>query len=42
MAGQYLGFLTILALSVAAAFLPEQAVPYLGLLPLALGVAFGL
>ncbi|GAA0408655.1 cadmium resistance transporter [Microbispora corallina] len=40
-AGQYLGFLAILALSVAAAFgaafLPEQAVPYLGLLPLALG-----
>jgi cadmium resistance protein CadD (predicted permease) len=40
--GQYLGFLVILAVSVAAAFgatfLPEGAVPYLGLLPLALGV----
>ena len=40
--GQYLGFAAILAVSVAAAFgatfLPEQAVPYLGLLPLALGV----
>ncbi|HEY2059123.1 MAG TPA: cadmium resistance transporter [Amycolatopsis sp.] len=40
--GQYLGFLVILAVSVAAAFgatfLPDGAVPYLGLLPLALGV----
>ena len=41
-AGQYLGFAGILAVAVAAAFgatfLPESAVPYLGLLPLALGV----
>lgn len=41
-AGQYLGFAAILAVAVAAAFgatfLPERAVPYLGLLPLALGV----
>ncbi|WP_328603948.1 cadmium resistance transporter [Amycolatopsis sp. NBC_00345] len=40
--GQYLGFLVILAVSVAAAFgatfLPEGAIPYLGLLPLALGI----
>ncbi|MBL7254435.1 cadmium resistance transporter [Paractinoplanes lichenicola] len=40
--GQYLGFAGILAVAVAAAvgatFLPEQAVPYLGLLPLALGI----
>ncbi|MCA1187392.1 MULTISPECIES: cadmium resistance transporter [unclassified Saccharopolyspora] len=40
--GQYLGFAAILAVSVAAAFgatfLPEGAIPYLGLLPLALGV----
>lgn len=40
--GQYLGFAGILAVAVAAAFgatfLPEAAVPYLGLLPLALGV----
>ncbi|RSM52191.1 cadmium transporter [Amycolatopsis sp. WAC 01376] len=39
--GQYLGFIAILAVAVAAAFgatfLPEKAVPYLGLLPLALG-----
>ncbi|MGW2463728.1 cadmium resistance transporter [Streptomyces sp. NPDC001761] len=39
--GQYLGFAAILAVAVAAAFgatfLPESAVPYLGLLPLALG-----
>ncbi|WP_456340881.1 hypothetical protein [Streptomyces mirabilis] len=42
MAGQYLGFAAILAVAVAAAFgatfLPEAAVPYLGLLPLALGL----
>jgi cadmium resistance protein CadD (predicted permease) len=41
-AGQYLGFLGILAVSVVGALgaglLPDAAVPYLGLLPLALGV----
>ncbi|MCO8269592.1 cadmium resistance transporter [Actinoplanes sp. TRM 88003] len=41
-AGQYLGFAAILAVAVAAAFgatfLPDDAVPYLGLLPLALGI----
>ncbi|MER5343954.1 cadmium resistance transporter [Streptomyces mirabilis] len=40
--GQYLGFVAILAVAVAAAFgatfLPEAAIPYLGLLPLALGL----
>ncbi|MEV6591804.1 cadmium resistance transporter [Streptomyces acidicola] len=40
--GQYLGFAAILAVAVAAAFgatfLPEAAIPYLGLLPLALGL----
>jgi len=40
--GQYLGFTAILAVAVAAAFgatfLPDAAVPYLGLLPLALGI----
>jgi cadmium resistance protein CadD (predicted permease) len=40
--GQYLGFLALLAVAVAAAFgatlLPESAIPYLGLLPLALGI----
>ncbi|MFC4907417.1 cadmium resistance transporter [Actinomadura gamaensis] len=40
--GQYLGFAAILAVAGAAAFgatfLPEDAIPYLGLLPLALGV----
>nr|WP_308114077.1 cadmium resistance transporter [Kineosporia corallincola] len=40
--GQYLGFAGILAAAVAASagagFLPDDAVPYLGLLPLALGV----
>ncbi|MBM7774487.1 cadmium resistance protein CadD (predicted permease) [Actinokineospora baliensis] len=40
--GQYLGFAGILALAIAAAlgatFLPDAAIPYLGLLPLALGV----
>ncbi|MFE7030099.1 cadmium resistance transporter [Streptomyces sp. NPDC057621] len=40
--GQYLGFAAILAVAVAAAFgatfLPEKTIPYLGLLPLALGV----
>ncbi|MEU5179292.1 cadmium resistance transporter [Streptomyces longwoodensis] len=40
--GQYLGFAAILAVAVAAAFgatfLPEAALPYLGLLPLALGL----
>ncbi|MFF5584895.1 cadmium resistance transporter [Streptomyces hygroscopicus] len=40
--GQYLGFAAILAVVVAAAFgatfLPESATPYLGLLPLALGL----
>ncbi|MEU6512120.1 cadmium resistance transporter [Streptomyces sp. NPDC046942] len=42
MLGQYLGFAAILAVAVAAAFgatfLPESAIPYLGLLPLALGL----
>jgi cadmium resistance protein CadD (predicted permease) len=41
-AGQYLGFAAILAVAVAAAlgatFLPETVIPYLGLLPVALGV----
>ncbi|MEU4038874.1 cadmium resistance transporter [Streptomyces collinus] len=40
--GQYLGFAAILAVAVAAAFgatfLPDSAIPYLGLLPLALGL----
>ncbi|MFE9676867.1 cadmium resistance transporter [Streptomyces sp. NPDC006259] len=40
--GQYLGFAAILVVAVAAAFgatfLPESAIPYLGLLPLALGL----
>ncbi|MEU0217176.1 cadmium resistance transporter [Streptomyces sp. NPDC006265] len=40
--GQYLGFAAILTVAVAAAFgatfLPESAIPYLGLLPLALGL----
>ncbi|WP_409467222.1 cadmium resistance transporter [Streptomyces sp. HC307] len=40
--GQYLGFAAILAVAVAAGFgatfLPESAIPYLGLLPLALGL----
>ncbi|MET7597577.1 cadmium resistance transporter [Streptomyces sp. NPDC004082] len=39
--GQYLGFAAILVVAAAAAFgatfLPESAIPYLGLLPLALG-----
>ncbi|AWS42983.1 cadmium transporter [Streptosporangium sp. 'caverna'] len=42
MGGQYLGFAAILVVAVAAAFgatfLPEAAIPYLGLLPLALGL----
>ncbi|MCL6667986.1 cadmium resistance transporter [Streptomyces panaciradicis] len=42
MLGQYLGFAAILAVAVAAAlgatFLPEAVIPYLGLLPLALGL----
>jgi cadmium resistance protein CadD (predicted permease) len=41
-AGQYLGFVAILAVAVAAEFgatlLPEAAIPYLGVLPLALGL----
>lgn len=41
-AGQYLGFTAILAVAIAvtfgASFLPEQALPYLGLLPIALGL----
>ncbi len=41
-AGQYLGFLAILAVAAAAAFgasfLPDPVLPYLGLLPLALGL----
>jgi cadmium resistance protein CadD (predicted permease) len=44
-AGQYLGFVGILAVAVAgtvgATFLPGPAVPYLGLLPLVLGVKAG-
>ncbi|MBP2472193.1 cadmium resistance protein CadD (predicted permease) [Crossiella equi] len=40
--GQYLGFALILVVAVAAAFgasfLPQATIPYLGLLPLALGV----
>ncbi|MFC9219314.1 hypothetical protein ACFT8W_00575 [Streptomyces hygroscopicus] len=40
--GQHLGFAAILAVAVAAAFgatfRPESATPYLGLLPLALGL----
>jgi cadmium resistance protein CadD (predicted permease) len=40
--GQYLGFAGILAVAVAGAvgatFLPGSAIPYLGLLPLALGI----
>ncbi|QXJ22868.1 cadmium resistance transporter [Actinomadura graeca] len=43
--GQYLGFAAILAVASAAAFgatfLPESAIPYLGLLPLALGLKAG-
>jgi cadmium resistance protein CadD (predicted permease) len=41
-AGQYLGFTALLIIAVAAAygatFLPESAIAYLGLLPLALGL----
>ncbi|MGH3265343.1 MAG: cadmium resistance transporter [Trebonia sp.] len=41
-AGQYLSFIAILAITIAAAygvtFLPESAIAYLGLLPLALGL----
>lgn len=38
--GQYAGFTTILAVAAAfgATFLPESAIPYLGPLPLALGL----
>ncbi|MCA2224731.1 cadmium resistance transporter [Nonomuraea aurantiaca] len=40
--GQYLGFAAILVVAIAAAFgatfLPEPVIPYLGLLPLALGL----
>ncbi|MGI5240426.1 cadmium resistance transporter [Dactylosporangium sp. CA-139066] len=40
--GQYVGFAAIVAVAVTAAFgatfLPERVVPYLGLLPLAIGV----
>lgn len=40
--GQYLGFIAILVVSIAAALgatlLPESVIPFLGLLPLALGV----
>lgn len=43
--GQYLGFAVILALSVAgslgARLLPEDAAPYLGVVPLTLGVVAG-
>jgi len=41
-AGQYLAFTAILAVAIAitsgARFLPEEALPYLGLLPIALGL----
>ena len=41
-AGQYLGFVATVAVAVAAAFgatfLPGSVIPYLGLLPLAIGV----
>ena len=41
-AGQYLAFTAILAVSLSvafgASFLPEQALPYLGLLPIAIGL----
>lgn len=44
-AGQYLGFTALLALiagiAYGATFLPKSAVPYLGLLPLALGLRTG-
>jgi cadmium resistance protein CadD (predicted permease) len=44
-AGQYAGFVVILVASVAGAFgaglLPERVIPYLGLLPLILGVRAG-
>lgn len=44
-AGQYLGFLAIVAASVigalGAGLLPESVIPYLGLLPLALGARAG-
>ncbi len=43
--GQYLGFAALLAITTAAAygatFLPESALPYLGLLPLGLGLRAG-
>ncbi|GAA4606535.1 cadmium resistance protein CadD (predicted permease) [Actinoplanes octamycinicus] len=46
MIGQYLGFAGILVVAAAAAFgatfLPEAAIPYLGLLPLALGIKAGI
>jgi len=42
MAGQYLGFIAILAVAIAVTFgtrfLPGEALPYLGLLPIALGL----
>src|SRR5690349_5782456 len=41
-AGQYLAFTAILAVAIGvtfgASFLPEEALPYLGLLPIALGL----
>ena len=44
-AGQYLGFIAIVAVSVlgalGAGLLPDRAVPYLGLLPVAIGVRAG-
>jgi cadmium resistance protein CadD (predicted permease) len=44
-AGQYLGFGAILAVSIVGALgaglLPERVIPYLGLLPLALGIRAG-
>lgn len=45
-AGQYLGFLAILAAAIigalGAGLLPESVIPYLGLLPLALGIRAGI
>ena len=44
-AGQYLGFIAILAAAIVGALgaglLPEAVIPYLGLLPLALGIRAG-
>src|SRR6185312_5099745 len=37
-AGQYLAFTAILAVAIGARVLPKEALPYLGLLPIALGL----